>query len=108
MEVNQDCSLHQLEVSNVFLRGDLTNGCSWNSHLDMQFGGSAKVRHLLRVIYDLKKSPHAWFKKFNQHILAQELTACLVDIMVFQKHTFVHTNSIPIQHIIYVHVLHFN
>ena len=69
----------------------------------MWFRGSTQVCHLHHAIYGLKKSPRAWFKKFNQIILSQGLTPCEVDPTAFQT-----SNSVGcIIVVVYVDDIHF-
>ena len=88
LAVNQGWSLHQLDVSNAFLYGELTEQVFMEKPLGyVHSGGADKVCHLRRAIYGLKQSPRAWFAKFSQLVLAFGLTACTMDPTVFRKHT---------------------
>ncbi|XP_078445042.1 uncharacterized protein LOC144714219 [Wolffia australiana] len=79
--------LHQLDVSNAFLYGELTEWVFMEQPPGYITPGSAsKVCHLQRALYSLKQSPHAWFAKFSKLVLALGLTQCTVDPTVFRRH----------------------
>ena len=65
LAVNQDWSLHQLDVSNAFLYGDLDEQVFMEQPPGyVAQGESSKVCRLRKAIYGLKQSPRAWFVKF--------------------------------------------
>ena len=62
-------NLHQLDIKNVFLHGNL------HEEVYMEqppgFVAQGEIRNVYRLrksLYDLKQSPHAWFGKFNQAV----------------------------------------
>ena len=58
LAVNQGWSLHQLDVSNAFLYGELTEQVFMEQPPGyVHSGGTDKVCHLCRAIYGLKQSP---------------------------------------------------
>ncbi|KAH9680958.1 retrovirus-related pol polyprotein from transposon RE1 [Citrus sinensis] len=67
LAVNLDWPLHQFDVKNAFLHGDLQEevymelppGCK------MQAEGSKQVCKLRKSLYGLKQSPRAWFGRFT-------------------------------------------
>ena len=64
--VNQGWSLHQLNVSNAFLCGDLTERIFMEQPLGYAVQGeTTHVCHLHCAIYGLQQSPRAWFAKFS-------------------------------------------
>ena len=86
--MNQGWSLHQLDVSNAFIYGDLTERVFMEQSPRYAVQGeTTQVCHLHRALYGLKKSPHAWFAKFSQLHLSQGLTPCEVDPIVFRTST---------------------
>ena len=90
LAVNQGWSLHQLDVSNAFFYGELTEQVFMEQpprYVHSGGGGTDKVCHLHRAIYGLKQSPRAWFAKVSQLVLAFGITACTMDPTVFRKHT---------------------
>ena len=83
-------SLHQLDVSNVFLYGDLTERVFMEQPPQYAVQReTTQVCHLHRAIYGFKHSPRAWFANFRQLILSQGLTPCEVDPIVFRTSTYV-------------------
>ena len=61
--------MHQLDIKNVFLHGDLQE----EVYMEQPLGFVAqveigKVCHLRKSLYGLKQSPRALFGKFNQAI----------------------------------------
>lgn len=70
LAANLDRPLHQLDVKNTFLNGDLEEevymelppGFNKNSN-------EGKVCHLRKALYDLKQSSKAWFDRFTKTIL---------------------------------------
>ena len=86
--VNQAWSLHQLDVSNAFLYGDL------EEHVFMEQppgyvaqGESSKVCFLRKAIYGLKQSPHAWFAKFSGLLSTFGFTSYAANPTVLTKKT---------------------
>ena len=63
--------LHQLDIINVFLHGDLHEEVYIEQPPGFVAEGEiGKVCRLRKYLYDLKQSPHAWFDKFSQAIKA--------------------------------------
>ena len=61
--------LHQLDIKNVFLHGDLQEEVYMEQPLWFVAQGEiGKVFRLQKFLYDLKQSPRAWFGKFSQAI----------------------------------------
>ena len=88
LAVNQAWSLHQLDVSNAFLYGDLEEQVSMEQPLGyVAQGESSKVCFLRRAIYGLKQSPRAWFAKFNGLLSAFGFTSCAADPTMLTKKT---------------------
>ena len=58
--------LHQLDIKNVFLHGDLQEEVYMEQPLGLVAQGEiGKVCRLRKSLYGLKQSPRAWFGKFS-------------------------------------------
>ena len=81
--------LHQLDVSNAFLCGDLTECVYMEQPPSYSIEGeNDKVCLLRHALYGLKQSPRAWFEKFSALVFDLKLVACNVEPTVFCKITF--------------------
>ena len=83
--VNQDWPLHQLDVKNAFLNGDLEE-----VYMEVPSGlenssDSQMVCKLRKALYDLKQSPRAWFDRFAKIITSQGYKQCQADRTMFVK-----------------------
>jgi len=78
LAANLDWPLHQFDVKNAFLHGDLEE----KVYMDVppSFTGRKEnmVCRLTKSLYELKRSPRAWFGRFS---------------LVMQKHEFSQSNS---------------
>ena len=66
LAVNLDWPLHQFDVKNAFLHGDLEE----EVYMDIPPGFKTSVKdgcvcHLQKALYGLKQSPRAWFGRFS-------------------------------------------
>jgi hypothetical protein len=62
---NLDWPLHQFDVKNAFLHGDLEEVCmEIRPTLEDSFS-MGKVCKLKKALYGLKQSPRAWFERFS-------------------------------------------
>jgi hypothetical protein len=72
LAVSHSWHLHQLDVKNAFLHGDLLE----TIYMDLPPGFRAegeyagKVCHLHKSLYGLKQSPRTWFSHFSDVILS--------------------------------------
>ena len=88
LAVNQDWTLHQLDVSNAFLYGDLDEQVFMEQPPGyVAQGESSKVCRLRKAIYGLKQSPRAWFVKFSGLLTSFGFTPCVADPTVLMKQT---------------------
>ena len=67
--VSQGWSLHQMDVKNVFLHGDLKEEIYMTIPPSLSSSSSLDVYKLKRSLYGLKQSPRAWFDKFCSTLL---------------------------------------
>jgi hypothetical protein len=79
--------LHQLDVKNAFLHGDLKE----DVYMEIPPGFAnkqtiGKVCRLKKSLYDLKQSPRAWFDRFRRVVCDMSYHQCNGDHTVFYKH----------------------
>ena len=82
--------LHQLDVKNAFLHGNLLETIYMDPPPGFQAEGeyAGKVCRIRKSFYGLKQSSKAWFSHFNEVILSMEFVHCHYD------HTcFIHPRS---------------
>ena len=83
-----DWNLHQLDIRNVFLQGDLQEEVYKEQPPGFVTQGEiGKVCHLQKSLYGLKQSPHAWFGKFSQAIETFGMQKSKSDHSVFYKNS---------------------
>lgn len=65
--VSNGWSIHQIDVSNAFLHGELNERIVFSQPLGFRDSSHPnKVCLLRKSLYGLKQSPHCWFKKLRQ------------------------------------------
>ena len=63
-------SLHQLDVKNVFMHGDLLEGVYMEQPLEfVAHGENGKPCRLKKSLYGLKQSLQAWFGRFGEVVI---------------------------------------
>ncbi|RVW73427.1 Retrovirus-related Pol polyprotein from transposon TNT 1-94 [Vitis vinifera] len=77
LAANLDWSLHQLDVKNAFLNGDLEE----EVYMDIPAGLETtsnfnKVCRLQKSLYGLKQSPRAWFERFTKVVKGYGFVQC--------------------------------
>ncbi|RVW70809.1 Retrovirus-related Pol polyprotein from transposon TNT 1-94 [Vitis vinifera] len=87
LAANLDWSLHQLDVKNAFLNGDLEE----EVYMDIPAGLETtsnfnKVCRLRKSLYSLKQSPRAWFERFTKVVKGYGFVQCQSDHTLFMKH----------------------
>ena len=77
--------LHQLDVKNAFLNGDLLETIYMDPPPGFRAEGeySGKVCRLRKSLYGLKQSPRAWFSRFSDVVLSIGFTRCHSDHTCF-------------------------
>ena len=88
LAASYDWDLHQLDIRNVFLHGDLQE----EVYLEQPPGFVAqgkigKVCRLRKSLYGLKQILHAWFGKFNQAVETFSMQKSKSDHSVFYKNS---------------------
>jgi len=80
--------LHQLDVKNAFLNGDLVEEVYMEQPPGyVAQGESELVCRLKRSLYGLKQSPRAWFGRFTKAVITFGMKQCPVDHSVFHTRT---------------------
>ena len=66
---SQNWSLHQMDVNNVFLHGDLKEDVYMRPPAGLTSTPTSAVCKLRRSLYGLKQAPRAWYEKFTSTLL---------------------------------------
>ncbi|CAJ2662733.1 unnamed protein product [Trifolium pratense] len=82
---NLDWPLHQLDVKNAFLNGDLEEEVYKDIPPGFEDMFGSNVCKLNRSLYGLKQSPRAWFEKFTQSMKKQGYVQGQADHTLFTK-----------------------
>ena len=86
--INLNGFLHQLDVSNAFLYGDLTEQVFMEQPPGyVAQGETSQVCLLRRAICGLKQSPHAWFVKFSGLLTTYGFNLCKSELTIMRKTT---------------------
>ena len=86
--LDQSWQLHQLDVSNAFLYGDLDEQVFMEQPPGyVAQGESSEVCLLKKAIYGVKQSPRAWFHKFSHLLFAYGFVSTVSDPTVMRKRT---------------------
>jgi hypothetical protein len=84
---NLDWPLHQFDVKNAFLHGDLEEEIYMDVPLGYMANSKAKiVCKLQRTLYGLKQSPRAWFGRLNLAMRKYGFQQSNSDHVLFLKH----------------------
>ncbi|GFY95385.1 hypothetical protein Acr_10g0007700 [Actinidia rufa] len=77
--------LHQLDIKNAFLNGDLHETIYMDSPPGFRADGeyTGKVCRLRKSLYGLKQSPRAWFSRFSEVVLSLDFIRCQSDQTCF-------------------------
>ena len=77
--------LHQLDVKNAFLNGDLHETIYMDPPPGFRAEGeyTGKVCRLRKSLYGLKQSPRAWFSRFSEVVLSMNFIRCQSDHTCF-------------------------
>jgi hypothetical protein len=82
--------LHQLDIKNAFLHGDLLETIYMDTPPRFRVEGeyAGKVCRLRKSLYGLKQSLRAWFSRFSEVILSMEFVRCHSDHTCFIRRHF--------------------
>jgi hypothetical protein len=84
---SQGWHLHQMDVKNAFLHGDLKEDIYMTPPLGLFSSPSSSVCKLKRFLYGLKQAPRAWFEKFKSTLLRLSFVQSQYDSSLFQCKT---------------------
>ena len=88
LAINSNWPLHQLDVKNAFLNGDLEEEMFMSPPPGFEESfGVGKVCKLKKSLYGLKQSPRAWFEHFDKVIKHYGYTQSQADHTMFYKHS---------------------
>ena len=88
LAVNSDWPLHQLDIKNAFLNGDLEEEVFMSLPPGFeQRLGSDRVCRLNKSLYGLKQSPRAWFERFGKAVISCGFSQSQADHTIFYKHS---------------------
>nr|GEW43605.1 ribonuclease H-like domain-containing protein [Tanacetum cinerariifolium] len=82
--VSRKWPIHQLDVKNAFLNGDLSETVYMNqppSFVDARFPNH--VCRLQRSLYGLEQAPHAWFQRFAGYAIRARIYHSRCDSSLF-------------------------
>ena len=79
--------LHQLDVNNTFLHGDLHEVVYMKVPQGITPPKPSQVCKLLKSLYGLKQASRQWFEKLTQFLYAQSFTQAIADQTLFTKIT---------------------
>lgn len=87
LAANLDWPLHQLDVKNAFLHGDLEEEVYMDIPPGYSSSSEAKIAcKLQRALYGLKESPRAWFGRFSSAMRKYGFQQSNSDHTLFLKH----------------------
>ncbi|CAN1337340.1 Retrovirus-related Pol polyprotein from transposon TNT 1-94 [Linum perenne] len=87
LAANLDWPLHQLDVKNAFLNGDLAEEVYMSFPPGVQNPKEGLVCKLKKALYGLKQSPRAWFDRFTKAVKEGGYYQCQTDHTLFVKHS---------------------
>ena len=84
---NLNWSLHQLDVKNAFLNGDLEEEVYMHIPVGLETTSNFnEVCRLQKSLYGLKQSPKAWFERFTKVVKGYRFVQCQSNHTLFVKH----------------------
>ena len=86
LAANQDWPLHQLDIKNAFLNGDLEEEVYMEIPPGLETSSNVnRVCRLKKSLYGLKQSPRAWFNRFTKTVAQYGYSQCQADLTLFVK-----------------------
>jgi transposase InsO family protein len=87
LAASQSWPLHQMDVKNAFLHGDLKEEVYMKLPNGMPTSSSNTVCKLKRSLYGLKQAPRVWFEKFRSTLLGFSFIQSQYDPSLFLQRT---------------------
>ncbi|CAL8173718.1 unnamed protein product [Prunus armeniaca] len=87
LTASQSWSLHQLDISNAFLHGDLDEEIYMSPPPGLWRQGENLVCRLHKSLYGLKQASRQWFAKFTSAILSAGFQQSKADYSLFTKNS---------------------
>ena len=87
LAANLDWPLHQLDVKNAFLNGELEEEVYMVFPPGVKNPREGEVCKLRKALYGLKQSPRAWFDRFTKAVKQGGYYQCQTDHTLFVKHS---------------------
>lgn len=88
LAVNLDWPLHQLDIKNAFLNGELEEEVYMKIPPGLESpSNSNMVCRLRKSLYGLKQSPRAWFDRLTKVVKQDGFVQCQADHTMFVKHS---------------------
>ena len=88
LAANLDWPLHQMDVKNAFLNGELDEEVYMDLPPGFERGNNGKkVCKLKKSLYGLKQSPRAWFDHFAKSVRSHGFSQGQTDHTLFFKHS---------------------
>ncbi|KAJ0810676.1 putative RNA-directed DNA polymerase [Helianthus annuus] len=81
--IKRDWSIHQLDVNNAFLHGDLHEEVYMRIPQGYDKGGGTKVCRLRKSLYGLKQASRNWYQKFTSALLQLNYKQSAADHSLF-------------------------
>ena len=88
LAMHHQWQLHQLDVSNAFLHGELEEEIYMQQppgYIDQRY--PTHVCKLVKSLYGLKQAPRAWYLRLSSFLAAQGFTTTTNDTSLFVKHS---------------------
>ena len=87
LAANKDWALHQFDVKNIFLYGNLENEVYMDILLALDDSKVEEKVYTLKILfYGLKQSPQVWFERFTHAILRWRFKQSQGDHTLFIKY----------------------